>query len=376
MRKALVVLFLGWFAGSWSVQAGTAEPSVVDKPLTARQIITRNLEAVGGIDRISSVSSMALHGASGSALLPPSEKVTLYLAAPDRLKQVGAFRIILCDGEDCVVNNGETTKPITGRSAEGLEYRLGFYHRCFSLLAWREHFDAAELVGLKRYGPTRQYEIRLPKAESGSDLMVYVDAETYLVDRLVYTVSQEGAGVLKVVNQLRDWTTVDGIMMPMRIVFDTIGWETTPTHFVVDEIEINPKLPQGLFEDAVINFGSLSVEPGVVRGEVFGDMDGMILVNIREQDLEKAGIEVKGWVDLRVGEDIELEVRYLSNIQRSAADIKPDEIYLTTYPISLYPRMMLLGWEKDLAETIPCSKGDSVVVTARPAAPAIKKEGS
>jgi hypothetical protein len=96
---------------------------------------------------------------------------------------------------------------------------------------------------------------------------------------------------------------------------------------------------------------------------VFGDMDGMILVNIRESDLEQAGIEVKSWLGLRVGEDLNLKVRYLSNIQLSAADIKPDEVYLTTYPISLYPRMMLLGWDKDLTDSIPCGKGDVVVVS-------------
>jgi hypothetical protein len=358
-----VILSSAAWAGPAQVDAGAGEEKAELR--TAQEVIARNLEAVGGADRIAAVTAMALTGASGSALLPPSERVTVYVARPNKLKQVGDYRVVLCTGGECVSNNGDATRVLDGGVRERLEYRLGFYHSCFSLLAWKDLHDAAELVGVKDYGGTRQYEIRLPAAENGRDVIAYVDSESLLVDRLVFEVGMEGIGTLRVVNQLRDWTTVGGIKMPKRLVFDTIGWETTPTHFVIDEIEIDPELEPGLFDSAVVDFGTVTAEAGVVHGQVFGEMDGSILVNIREDDLAAAGIEVKSWLDLEVGGATRLKVRYLSNIQRSAADIKPGEIYLTTYPISLYPRMMLLGWEMDVGERIPCSKGDVVVVTLR-----------
>ena len=99
--------------------AGEEDPETNDEPKTAQEVIARNLKAVGGAERIGAVKTMALHGASGSALLPPSERVTVYLAAPNRLKQVGAFRIILCDGTRCVNNKGETTEAVKAEPEMG-----------------------------------------------------------------------------------------------------------------------------------------------------------------------------------------------------------------------------------------------------------------
>ena len=92
-------------------------------------------------------------------------------------------------------------------------------------------------------------------------------------------------------------------------------------------------------------------------------MDGSLLTNLREQDLAEAGIEELDWLELAVG-DSRLKVRYLSNIQRSAAHIKPEEIYITTYPISGFRRLMLLGWGFDVSEKIPCAKGDELLLSA------------
>lgn len=330
---------------------------------TARQVIDANLEAVGGVGKLEGIETLMLRGASGSALLPPSEKSTVWLQKPDKFKQVGAFRIILYDGERCVLNDGEEVRDLTGGTLENMKYRTGFYHNGFSLLKWERYFSSAQLLGIKRYGSVKQYELLFPGAENGHDLRAYIDTDTLLLDRLVYTISQEGAKTLDVVNQLRDWKEIDGISMPTRIVFDKIGWETTPTHFVIEEIVVNPGIEDGLFDSTDIDFGVVTIEDGAVRGEIFGDMDGSLLTNIREEDLAEAGIEPKSYLNLAIG-DTNLKIRYLSNIQRSAADIKPGEIYITTYPISLYPRTMLLGWNIDVTEKIPCKRGDLIVLTS------------
>ena len=101
---------------------------------TAREAIEKNLEAVGGIEQIRAVESPVLKGASGSALLPPSEEVTLYLLKPDRLKQVGDFRVVLCDGRRfralCVVDSPLPCRP-TGIS------RMGMGGGCAGVSQWR-----------------------------------------------------------------------------------------------------------------------------------------------------------------------------------------------------------------------------------------------
>jgi len=329
---------------------------------TAREVIEKNLEAVGGAEKIRAVESLVLRGASGSALLPPSEKVALYLLKPDRLKQVGDFRVVLCDGTRCIYNDGTEETEMTGGTLEGMRYRVGFYHNAFSLLNWEAHFDEAVLAGVKDYGLARQYELRFPGAEEGRDLTVFVDAETMLIDRLVYLKTQEGAGLLKVVNQLRDWEEHGGLKVPMRIVFDTIGWEASPTHFVIDEFLVNEPVNPTIFESASIDFGEVLVNPGLVEGGIHGEMDGTLLTNVRMEDLAEAGIEQLDYVTFRMGE-VEMKMRFLENIQASAEWIKPEEIYVTRYLISGFPRILLLGWNIDVTERIPGEKGDRFTIT-------------
>jgi hypothetical protein len=330
--------------------------------LTAEEIIDRNLRAVGGADGIRAIETMILRGATGSALLPPSEEITLYLRKPDSFKQVGSYRVILCDGGRYLFNDGGEPAELEGGDLEGILYRIGFYHNAFSLLKWERHFASATLLGLKRYGPAEQYEILFRGVEEGRDLLVYVDTETWLIDRLVFVISQEGAGEIKVVNQLRDWKEFGGILMPTRIVYDKVGWEVSPTHFVIESVKINPELDDALFESAEVDFGSVAIEGNRLQGEIFGEMDGSLLTNLRQQDLAEAGIEELDWLDLKVG-DSRLRVRYLGNIQRSAAHIKPDEVYITTYPISGFRRLMLLGWGFEVTERIPCAKGDQLYLS-------------
>jgi len=354
LRKSVLILLLTAFSVSAAAAGGDCR--------TAREVIEKNLEAVGGAERIRAVESLVLEGASGSALLPPSEEVTLYLLKPDRLKQVGDFRIVLCDGGRCIHNDGVEEQEMSGGTLEGMRYRMGFYHNAFSLLNWEEHFDRAELTRIKDYGLARHYELRFPGAENEHDLLVYIDAETMLIDRLAYLKSQEGAGLLKVVNQLRDWEEHGGLMVPTRIVYDTIGWETSPSHFVISEFMVNEPVDPAIFDSAAIDFGEVTVSEGAVQGEIYGEMDGTLLTNVRIEDLAEAGIEQLDWVTFEMGE-FSMKMRFLQDIQRSAEWIKPEEIYVTRYLISGFPRILLLGWNMDLKETIPCEKGDIFTVT-------------
>lgn len=355
LRKSVLILLLAAFSVSTAADGG-------GDCRTAREVIEKNLEAAGGVEAIRAVESLVLKGASGSALLAPSEEVTIYLLKPDRLKQVGDFRIVLCDGNRYICNDGVEEQEMSGGTLEGMRYRIGFYHNAFSLLNWEAYFDEAELLGVKDYGLARHYELRFPAAENGRDLLVYVDAESMLIDRLVYSRSQEGAGQLKVVNQLRDWEAHGGLMVPMRIVYDTIGWETSPSQFVISEFLVNEPVDPAIFDSAAIDFGEVTVSEGRVQGEIYGEMDGTLLTNVRMEDLAEAGIEQLDRVTFEMG-DFSMKMRFLENIQLSAEWIKPEEIYVTRYLISGFPRILLLGWNMDLKEKIPGEKGDTFTVT-------------
>ena len=44
-------------------------------------------------------------------------------------------------------------------------------------------------------------------------------------------------------------------------------------------------------------------------------------------------------------------------------EIKPEELYLCGYPISGYPRLMLMDPGGEAVARVPCEKGDPVIVT-------------
>jgi hypothetical protein len=337
-------------------------PPTPERPTTAQEVIARNLQAVGGAEAIRAIDTMVISGGTGSALLPSTEDVTLYLARPERFRQQGQFSVLLADGERALYDNGVEQTEITGSNAEELGYRLGFYHHGFSLLAWEESFPRAELVGIKRYGPIEQYQLRLPGAEGGRDLMVFVDAETLLVDRIVFTIAHPEALALDVVNQLRDYQRFSGILMPTRVVYTKVGWEEGPSHFLIRSVEINPPLDDALFADAKVDFGSLTVEDDAIRGEIRGVLDGAVLTNIRLEDMAALGVELKEWIEVRVG-DRTIRAKLLDNIQTSATEVKPEEIYLCRYPISRYPRLMLASFGVDVEAALPSQPGDTVLVT-------------
>ncbi|MHC4943674.1 MAG: hypothetical protein ACYTG7_11715 [Planctomycetota bacterium] len=376
MKSIMIILLLLVAAlcvpGCVSQKSGTQLEQDPASCVTVQEVIDKHFEALGGREKIEEIDSLILHVVSGSALLPPSEKALLYLKKPDKFKQEGAFRVVLCNGREAVQNSGNEITTLTAGDLDGMIYRIGFYHNAFSLLKWKDHFAGAKLEELKRYGEEAQYMIRFPEAENGHDLLAYIDAKTFLIDRLAYKISQVGAGYLTVVNQLRDYEEFEGIQFPTRVVFDKIGWETAPTHFLIREVEINPPIDDALFTDATIDFGTVACEGDTVRGEIRGDMDGTLLTNLTLDDLSSVGIQPLNWASLHAG-DTETRIRVLENIQRSASHIKPDEIYLCMYPISGFPRLMLMGWGFNVSDRIPCEKGDTLVVT-RIDAPAETKE--
>lgn len=371
IRLALLfVLWTGFLACSAAYReadapappAPSTAPAGPERCATAQEVIARNLEAIGGADRIRAVRTMTLEGNFGSALLTTAEPITIYLEKPENLKQQGAFRVTLFSNGRAVYNNGLKPQVLSGGNQERIEFRVGFYHNCFSLLKWEALFQKAELEEIKRYGDTAQYVILFPGGECGRDLRAYIDADTFLVDRIVYRSLQEGAGTIQVVNRLRNYETFDGILMPTRLVIDMIGWEASPSHLLIRDVAFNPVLEEGLFDSSDVDFGTVECEGDTIHAEILGYQTGYLLTNIRQEDLEAAGIPFKSWVWAEVGET-RMKIRVLGNIQMSAAEIKPGEVYLTTYPICGFPRFMLLGWNMDVATVIPAEKGDALTIT-------------
>ncbi|MFH2000508.1 MAG: hypothetical protein ABIK28_12555, partial [Planctomycetota bacterium] len=330
--------------------------------LTAREIIDKNLDTLGGADRIRAIHTLMIDCLSGSALLTPTEKTTIYLKKPDLLKQESLYRLIVNNGKHCISNAGGKKTVLQDENLEGIRYRLGFYHNAFSLLAWEPFFPSAELVEIKEYGSGSQYVLNFPGAVNGRDLIAYIDAKTFLIDRLVYTVAQAGAGLLTVVNRLRDYKEFAGIQVPTRLVYDKVGWEEAPSHFIIEDLAFNPEIDDTVFENDDMDFGEVASDGEQLKGEMRGTSEDTILTNIRLEDLATIGVQELDWVDVRT-DGASIRARVLRNIQASAKVLKHDELYLCGYPISGYPRLMIMSLGLVVQEQIPYARGRALYVT-------------
>jgi len=177
-----------------------------------------------------------------------------------------------------------------------------------------------------------------------------------------------------VVNHLKEYKVFQGILIPTYIVYDKIGWESSPTHYLISEVLIDPKIDDAVFESAEIDFGKLSIDGETMHAQIMGTWSGSLMTNIRMEDLVEAQIPMKSRIKIQVGETM-MEIRVLENIQTSAAEIKPGEVYLCQYPISGFPRFFLMGWDLDVAALIPCEKGDDLVLTKTADQEAMQREG-
>lgn len=330
---------------------------------TAMEVIEKNLAAVGGIERLRAIESLIIEGEVEEVAPPPKRKKTLHLNKPALLKEEGLFSVIVFDGEKARKETRGKSVALEEADVDELRYRAGFVHNAYSLLNWEAHFEKAELKGIKRYGPIKQYVLLFPDAQNGRDFVVYIDSKTFLIDRIVFIVRHSKAKTLKVVNRLRDYKSFDGIMMPTFIIFDRVGWKAVPSQFQIHEVRINPEINDKIFEKMEISLGRVTRSNGSLQGEVMGKMEeGYILTNFRISDMADINVSDRSVVRLEVGGKSR-EVTFLADVQSAMGKIKKNEIYLCRYPVVDYPRMILISLATDLEEAIPCNVGDTLLLT-------------
>ncbi|MFH2001375.1 MAG: hypothetical protein ABIK28_16960 [Planctomycetota bacterium] len=367
IRKLVFVFTWLVMAAGLPLRAGEGEE---DRPAevkaqctTAIEVIERNLEAVGGREKIRTIESLIIEGELEGVDPPPRRKVTLYAKKPDRLRQEGLFSVTVFNGKGFVNESKGMPVPLTESDEDELRYRIGFIHNSFTLLKWEPLFSKAELKGIKRYGPVEQYVILFPDGQNGHDFVAYIDSETFLIDRIVFLIRHAKAKTLKVVNRLREYQRFEGIMMPTFIIYDRVGWKALPSQFQVRRVTVNPGLEDALFESPEIRLGFATRDGNRLNCEVMGKTEeGYLLTNARDDDLSALAIHDHERVRLDVAGRT-VEVTYLQTIQAGAGKIDRNEIYLCRYPGLDYPRLILISLAKNVEQEIPCRVCDALVLS-------------
>jgi len=210
---------------------------------TVDEIVTRNLDALGGraaLDRVQSIRQ------SSRLVLPGSEAtVVVYSKRPDRVRQelrlAGQTAVQAFDGSVAWTINrlmGVTSPtPLSEAEARALRQQSAFEG---VLAGAHSRGDRVELVGRATVGGRQAYQLRITAADHQQQMQCFVDADTYLEVRTVYDTS---AGRFE--QELSRYQPVEGIKIPFSIKTSFNG--RPAGEIVVTSVEVNVPVDEAMF---------------------------------------------------------------------------------------------------------------------------------
>ncbi|MEK6323912.1 MAG: hypothetical protein AABN33_19885 [Acidobacteriota bacterium] len=214
MKTLSQILFvLICLAPGVSVEAQTAESAAKEKkpPITAEEVLERNIAAIGGRPAIEKSTSYCLkatlemHGRGALGTLEVCGKAPDKLLVLSTIDRVGVMK----QGYDG--KTGWSQDPYQGlRILEGAELEKLRLQAIFNAeLTWRELFARVELTGMEKVGEKEAYVVRLT-GKDGFSVTRYYDTATFLLLR-ADAVDEGPQGRLPVETRYSDYRDLDGV---------------------------------------------------------------------------------------------------------------------------------------------------------------------
>ena len=212
------------------------------------EIVARHVKARGGLDRLHGLQSLRQTGtvtASGGRQALVSREVKRPGKIRFEFTVQGVTAVSICDGE-----RGWQISPLEGEMAptalsdEVVREAMEQADLEGPLVDWKAKGSQLELVGRQALGDREVYRLKLT-LESGAVQDLYLDAKSYLVVCTDSTRTIKGWPV-RIRTVFADYRKTKGIPFPHRV--ETMASERPGRLLIeVDEVEVNPALPDSLF---------------------------------------------------------------------------------------------------------------------------------
>jgi outer membrane lipoprotein-sorting protein len=236
LKTMLTVLFIG------VLLCGIAVAQDVD------EIIAKNIEARGGMEKLKSVKTMVSYGKGfmGGMEVP----VVLYAKRPGKMRMEmsiqGQTIINAIDGE-----TGWYIMPLQGNPDPqklGPDEIKEFQRQADidgPLVDYKEKGHTVELIGKEDMEGSPVYKLKLIR-DDGEESYLFLDAEYYLGLKTTTKVTREDTDTEFEIDQLNsDFKEVDGMMIPHAVEVQSQG--QTMQQFTIDSIQVNVDIPDSLF---------------------------------------------------------------------------------------------------------------------------------
>lgn len=230
MKKTLALSFCAAVLLALSASAQTAD-----------ELITKNIKARGGLDKMKAVQSMKL---TGTMKMGPMEApFTVLKKRPENVRIEftiqGMTGVQAYDG-----STGWSIMPFMGKkdpermSADALKDFKDEADFDGPTVDYKTKGNKVELLGKEDVQGTPAYKLKVTTKE-GNETTVYLDSETYLDIKAVSKHKIQGQE-LEEETILGDYKDVGGLLFPFTIESHVKGHDEMARTIVVDKVELNP----------------------------------------------------------------------------------------------------------------------------------------
>jgi outer membrane lipoprotein-sorting protein len=218
---------------------------------TLDEIIAKNLEARGGIEKLRALETVKFTGTvtiQGGPPEPAREpmKMTTWTKRPNLLRRDTVFpdrsASVAFDGSTMWSLDSTVGTPQQVTGPQAMQARPVEFDPVF--LDYKERGHRVELVGTETIEGVKVHHLRVTRKE-GQVEQQYLNAETGLEMRTVTAVEQGGRKIL-LRNELSDYRPVDGMQVPflLRSFVD----DKPTTQIQLETVEFNIPMPIEIFK--------------------------------------------------------------------------------------------------------------------------------
>ena len=217
--------------------------------LTVDEILARNVEARGGLDKMKAVKSLRFSGKM--ATMGIEAPITLAQVRPDKLRMEFTFQgmtgVQAYDG-----TTGWMVMPFMGKKDP--EAMTGDMLTDVKLQAdidgpfmdYAKKGHKVELLGKGDVEGTPAYKVKLVTKE-GTESVNYFDAETFLQVKIDSKRKMQGQEI-ETETTLGNYQEVDGLLVPFSIESKGKGATTPGQTITIEKAEINPAIEDSIFK--------------------------------------------------------------------------------------------------------------------------------
>jgi outer membrane lipoprotein-sorting protein len=243
--KEVIPMFRSYLWGFAAVLA-LAHPASAQ---TVDEVIAKNIEAKGGLEKIKSVQTLRMIGkmTMGPGIEAPA---TIEFKRPNKVRMEitvqGNVGTQAYDGK-----NGWSISPFSGKkepepmSAEDLKDVEEQSDMDGPLVDYKAKGHTVELLGKEKVEGSDAYKLKVT-LKNGDVRYIYLDADAYLEIRAESKRTIRGSEV-EVETTIGDYKEVDGLLFPHSFQSGAKG-RPEKQNIVVEKIEINPEIEDGRFE--------------------------------------------------------------------------------------------------------------------------------